>query len=187
MPPAPTSTFPLETPPQWKNHPSSLSCSQAWDRTCWAFLFGMAKEITPGMEPVCHDRTLKAVSGGTPVHTECPPWPLGSWSWLFPLLQELGGGPRSQLEGEQGNCSIQISFLFLSPTSPNSWRLWATKRPVERGWAALRVTAWEEMLLQGQTGTSVLSPNTLEKRCYHSCFCSSVSGFPTNICLEFVS
>ena len=28
------------------------------------------------------------------------------------------------------------------PALPNSWRLWATKRPVERGWAALRVTAW---------------------------------------------
>lgn len=28
---------------------------------------------------LCHHRTLRAVSGRTPAHTECPPWPLSSW------------------------------------------------------------------------------------------------------------
>lgn len=87
-PAPPTPTFPPDTPMEGKNHPSSLSCSQPWDRTCWSFLFGMAKEITPGMEPLCHFRTLKAVLGSPSAHTACPPWPLSSWPWLFPLLQE---------------------------------------------------------------------------------------------------
>uniref|UniRef100_A0A8P0NW04 Integrin subunit alpha 3 n=1 Tax=Canis lupus familiaris TaxID=9615 RepID=A0A8P0NW04_CANLF len=57
------STFPQDTPLEWKNHPSSLSCSQPWDRTCWSFLFGMAQEIMAGIQPICHHRILKAVSG----------------------------------------------------------------------------------------------------------------------------
>ena len=114
-------TFPQDTPLEWKHHPSSLSCSQPWDRTCWSFLFGMAKEIMPGIEPICHHRTLKAVSGGTPAHTKRPPWPLLSWPWTSPLLQECSGGPSSQPKGEQGNwsTSIPVSFLFLDLRWPH--------------------------------------------------------------------
>ncbi|XP_045382172.1 uncharacterized protein LOC123620729 isoform X1 [Lemur catta] len=94
--PTPTShpcsapTFPLDTPLEWKNHPSSLSCSQSWDRTCWSFLFGMAKEIRPGMGPICHHRSLRAVLGRPPAHTECPPWA----SALLALAMSFSPGTR---------------------------------------------------------------------------------------------
>ena len=41
---------------------------------------------------------------------------------------------------------------------------------MERGWAALRVKAWEQVLLQGQTGMSVLSPNTAENAAITAAF-----------------
>lgn len=64
--PAPAPTFSLDTPLDWKCHPSSPSCSWSPDRTCWSFLFGIVYEIRPGVGPVCHHHMTQSYFGQDP-------------------------------------------------------------------------------------------------------------------------
>lgn len=104
--PAPAPTFPLDTPLDWKCHPSSLSCSWSPDRTCWSFLFGMVYEIRPGMEPICHHHMTQNYFGQDPCLYQVSTLALLALAIDTPP----GIGPRTKGAIQKGKCNGSASI-----------------------------------------------------------------------------
>lgn len=160
--PAPAPTFPLDTPQEWKNYLSSLSCSQPRGSDVLGIPVGDGQRDNAGMEPF---RVIIMVLSNR--QDPCPlcvsTWPLHPWPWLRPPLLEQGGGPRSHPKESKIKLSFQPSQLPVLglPISPNPSGSWPQVDHEERqggsGTKAVLRTDRDECPLPKTTADTVIA------------------------------